>query len=578
MRLFFDINEKRLVPALGSTAAVRSISFVRGDDTDLEVGFIRDNALVELEGAFSIVFVIKVTPGPDVVTQAIADVWTLEGDYYRASLDLTGTTLDALVGTKKTINLLCELTYTDENGGPNTSQLVTAVVGGDLYRGDELPPDAPGVPESWLQAQLSGAPSKNPPVDADTMPLSDSAAGGALRKITFANLRTALNAFHSLKSKFYFIGDSILTENGLGSSYVANLLTSHNAVFFGSAYEDRAVVGRTYAEVLAALDSDLANLDAAKETPIVVVGTGVNPLAAGVSAATVLLQLTAICDDVHERGGKVVAYNCPDLAAYPVGDLYRNAVLDFNYGPGGFADLVENGTIDVGVDIYQLAYDAGDILHPSPLGSRQIFRELSRMLAGEPMPAYPIARLPARTAGTITNISVAAQAILTEVGHGFSDGQIVHFTGTDSTPPIDGVHAVTVLTANTYSVPVTTTVAGTTGTSNKGVVKVVTANVRYRTPESWLIYSCHINGGGASEVFIGSSLYSADPKYGFDLRSVGYQPFNAAPTASPSIFGVAMFRGQFVGSDCYVVNTDYAWPLIIQTQKISGGVYAPRFL
>lgn len=195
MRLFFDINEKRLVPALGSTAAVRSISFVRGDDTDLEVGFIRDNALVELEGAFSIVFVIKVTPGPDVVTQAIADVWTLEGDYYRASLDLTGTTLDALVGTKKTINLLCELTYTDENGGPNTSQLVTAVIGGDLYRGDELPPDAPGVPENWLQAQLSGAPSKNPPVDADTMPLSDSTAGGALRKITWANIKATLKVF-----------------------------------------------------------------------------------------------------------------------------------------------------------------------------------------------------------------------------------------------------------------------------------------------------------------------------------------------------------------------------------------------
>jgi hypothetical protein len=94
-----------------------------------------------------------------------------------------------------------------------------------------------------------------------------------------------------LKVAFSFLGDSIMTENGLGSSYVANQLVSRNPNFFGATYEDRAVVGRKYSEVLAALATDLVNLNATKQVPIVVVGTGVNSIAAGVPVATVLSVL-----------------------------------------------------------------------------------------------------------------------------------------------------------------------------------------------------------------------------------------------------------------------------------------------
>lgn len=197
MRLYFDLDQKKLVSGIGAPTPVKRLEFVRGDDTDLELVFLRDSLVAALVGdAPMIVFVIKVSPGAGVVAQAIADVWSQSEDLiYRGSLDLTGETLDALVGTNKSISLLCELTYTDDAGGPNTSQLVTAVIGGDLYRGDELPPDAPGAPENWLQAQLAGAPEKVFPADGDTIPLNDSAAGGAIKKVTWGSVKARLKTY-----------------------------------------------------------------------------------------------------------------------------------------------------------------------------------------------------------------------------------------------------------------------------------------------------------------------------------------------------------------------------------------------
>jgi hypothetical protein len=64
---------------------------------------------------------------------------------------------------------------------------------------------------------------------------------------------------------------------------------------------------------------------------------------------------------------------------------------------------------------------------------------------------------------TITAITASNPAQITTVGHGLSTGEEVFIYGTDSTPAISGAYKVTVLSANTFSVPVTTVGVGTSG-------------------------------------------------------------------------------------------------------------------
>lgn len=72
-------------------------------------------------------------------------------------------------------------------------------------------------------------------------------------------------------------------------------------------------------------------------------------------------------------------------------------------------------------------------------------------------------------AGTITAISVSATAaIVTCVDHGLTSGKVI-ITATDSTPVIDGTHTFTYIDEDTFSVPVVTTVVGTTGAWSKGL-------------------------------------------------------------------------------------------------------------
>lgn len=64
--------------------------------------------------------------------------------------------------------------------------------------------------------------------------------------------------------------------------------------------------------------------------------------------------------------------------------------------------------------------------------------------------------------GTATVIATGNPTAITSVAHGLSSGQTVSISGSDSTPSIDGVYAITYIDANTYSIPVTVSVAGTT--------------------------------------------------------------------------------------------------------------------
>lgn len=66
-------------------------------------------------------------------------------------------------------------------------------------------------------------------------------------------------------------------------------------------------------------------------------------------------------------------------------------------------------------------------------------------------------------ATTITGFSVANPTVVTQTTHNMTDGMQVYITGSNSTPSCDGFHTITYVGANSYTIPVNVTNAGSTG-------------------------------------------------------------------------------------------------------------------
>jgi hypothetical protein len=78
--------------------------------------------------------------------------------------------------------------------------------------------------------------------------------------------------------------------------------------------------------------------------------------------------------------------------------------------------------------------------------------------------------------GSASAISIATRAVITSVGHGLNSGEYVSITGSDSTPSIDGLYEIAVTSSDSFSINVTTTVAGTSASWIKQL-QVVQANL-----------------------------------------------------------------------------------------------------
>ena len=65
----------------------------------------------------------------------------------------------------------------------------------------------------------------------------------------------------------------------------------------------------------------------------------------------------------------------------------------------------------------------------------------------------------------ITANTAANPTVVSAANHGFETGDTVTIAGSNSTPTIDGDRVVTVINANSFSVPVNVTGAGTAGTA-----------------------------------------------------------------------------------------------------------------
>lgn len=65
--------------------------------------------------------------------------------------------------------------------------------------------------------------------------------------------------------------------------------------------------------------------------------------------------------------------------------------------------------------------------------------------------------------GSITSNSIGSPTNITAAVHGLINGRVITITGSNSSPIIDGTYSVTVVDANTFSVPINVTTPGTTG-------------------------------------------------------------------------------------------------------------------
>ncbi len=88
-------------------------------------------------------------------------------------------------------------------------------------------------------------------------------------------------------------------------------------------------------------------------------------------------------------------------------------------------------------------------------------------------------RLTTAVVQTVTNITAATAAVVTVVGHGYVKGQNVVFQSTDSTPVLPaGTPILAVIDDDNFSVSITTSVGGTTGTVENRTPQLVFFDAR----------------------------------------------------------------------------------------------------
>lgn len=78
----------------------------------------------------------------------------------------------------------------------------------------------------------------------------------------------------------------------------------------------------------------------------------------------------------------------------------------------------------------------------------------------------------------VTANSLANPTVITSASHGLINGDYVIISGSNSTPSIDGLYPITYLTANTFSIPVNVTNAGTSGNFKKASTAEYSTNDR----------------------------------------------------------------------------------------------------
>ena len=165
-------------------------------------------------------------------------------------------------------------------------------------------------------------------------------------------------------------------------------------------------------------------------------------------------------------GGSVHrADGTPGVGTHGAGDGFASsngeAGTAYTGGGGGGGGLNKVGGAG-GKGIVIVRYLTADAISATPKLSEATFRPSLAYRGGRLFAPYAVSGDAKSMA--ITANSLANPTVVTVAGHLLENGQAVYISGSNSTPSIDGSHIITYINANTFSVPVNVTVAGTSGT------------------------------------------------------------------------------------------------------------------
>jgi len=146
MKIFINQDSKKFVSSQKFNAVVNRFDFKRGDTAKVELAYVQDNELIQLAGAYTIVFGIKEAgkyDGDYVVYDAVF-VYNATTGFYEAEPNFNTTELNDLLNAVDGdstndipfVDCLFEITATDDNG-ISSSATSTARVFHDVNKGNE---------------------------------------------------------------------------------------------------------------------------------------------------------------------------------------------------------------------------------------------------------------------------------------------------------------------------------------------------------------------------------------------------------------------------------------------------------
>ena len=155
VRLYFDLGLGKLVGSPGYSSVVSKVAHKRGDGGRIEVLFSRDGVAAEIGTPTEMVYVVKADfkATTDPLILANTGDWTLADGVWSAAITGDGAAiLTALNGAASGV-FKGEFTFTDENGGPTSSQTLAATIYNDVWKGTEGTPLLQPTPDAYVAAR-----------------------------------------------------------------------------------------------------------------------------------------------------------------------------------------------------------------------------------------------------------------------------------------------------------------------------------------------------------------------------------------------------------------------------------------
>jgi len=283
---YFNTQTQKLSYNLLGSILEQPIPIKVGNELPIRVIFSKNLSPRALTAPVTITLGVKTAVSEEEFV-AVCETWTYDAasKSYNGVLDLNTVELIAAIGTDDEINCVVDVRYSDANVGPVSSDTVNFVVERGVVTGDEGTPTHVPTPDEWLSqravrfdeaqtltsgealqardniqlgdsatrdvgttagtvaagddprfsdvpaaslaATIHAATSKTTPVDADELPLSDSAASWGLKKLTWANIKATLaGLFASRANNLSDLASASTARTNLGLGTAATYAAS----------------------------------------------------------------------------------------------------------------------------------------------------------------------------------------------------------------------------------------------------------------------------------------------------------------------------------------------------------------